>query len=550
MINDEYLFSDVGIDSIGFYAPRSYLNLEELAKYRNVDPEKYTKGLMLREMRLPDIGEDIVSMGLKAGYNALQRGNINPKKVDAVFVGTETMTYAVKSVSNILAELLGISINSITQDTYNACAAATLAIINAIALIDKNVINRALVIGADISYYELGSPGEPTQGAGAIAMVISKNPRIATFSSKFGKISGNINDFIRPAECLEAQVFGKYSTDSYLNFQLGAYDDLAKNLGDFTADYYVFHAPYSKLSIKCLQHIILKRWINNLDGLLKLRSYSSRESIFKKIDSIIQSLGVVPEFILNKLDKKGLSLSKINAVKDKIFSIIKGKALPQLRVPMSFGNMYSASVWSQILYILENYANVNDTMYFGSYGSGATCLSGLLKVRPRFKSVIEKSPKIDDYIKIKIRKSVQEYENMRNGLTEPEIFLGRIKPHEKNNNRGFVINFCDEGCIIPPIKGLNYCPKGHSGFHRKYFPLLAQLISDPIATKINDLGFLKKDLVRIMGHPEKANLLEYDLRRVEIPESDQYEVKGLISWTPTYIPVEDLLSPYVDNQDV
>ena len=42
--------------------------------------------------------------------------------------------------------------------------------------------------------------------------------------------------------------------------------------------------------------------------------------------------------------------------------------------PMYFGNMYNAAVWAQIVYILENYARTNDTIYFGSYGSGATCI--------------------------------------------------------------------------------------------------------------------------------------------------------------------------------
>ena len=48
-------------------------------------------------------------MGLKAAYNALLKGNVDPKSIDAIFVGTETITYSVKSVSNIFAELLGIS---------------------------------------------------------------------------------------------------------------------------------------------------------------------------------------------------------------------------------------------------------------------------------------------------------------------------------------------------------------------------------------------------------------------------------------------------------
>ena len=169
MIGNDYLFTNIGIDSMGFKAPRYYVNLEELAKVRNIDPNKYKMGLMIKELRLPEVDADIVSIGLKAGYHALLRGNIDPKEIDAVFVGTETMTYAVKSVSNIFAELLGVSPNSMTQDVYNACAAGTLAILNAISLIERDIINKALVINADISSYALGSPGEPTQGSGVMS---------------------------------------------------------------------------------------------------------------------------------------------------------------------------------------------------------------------------------------------------------------------------------------------------------------------------------------------------------------------------------------------
>jgi hydroxymethylglutaryl-CoA synthase len=95
MINNGFLFSDIGIDAIGFAAPRYYLKLKDLAHERNIDPAKYKKGLMSIEMRLPGVNEDIISLGLKAGYNALTKGNISPKSIDAVFCGTETITYAV-----------------------------------------------------------------------------------------------------------------------------------------------------------------------------------------------------------------------------------------------------------------------------------------------------------------------------------------------------------------------------------------------------------------------------------------------------------------------
>jgi len=545
MLKSNPLFGNVGIDSIGFYAPRYYIDLMELSEKRNIDPNKLKFGLMLKELRTPDIGEDIVSMGLKAAYNALIKGNINPKKIDAIFVGTETITYAVKSVSNILAELLGISINSITQDVYNACAAATLALLNATSLIQNGIIKRALIIGADISYYEIGSSGEPTQGAGAVALIISKNPRIAIFSKKFGKISGNIDDFFRPPGVKEAQVFGKYSVNSYLNFQLGAYDDLVKNIGNFSANFYVFHAPYSKLPIKCMQQIILKRWNNNINDLLKIKTYDSIKSIQKKIENIIQDIGIIPEFIVNKLKKYNMSTDYIEKIKDKIYLIIKNRVLPQLKVPMHFGNMYSASVWSQIIYILENFAKANDIIYFGSYGSGATCISGLLKVVPGFESIVQKEPKLDFYLKNKIRRKVSEYEKLRMGQYKEVITIGKIKKYKDNNNRGFYLNFCDKGCIIPSIKGLNYCPKGHSGFYRKFFPLIAELVSEPIEIDANDLSFIKEDMVRILGHPKIGDLLEFDLRRVKVPESENSEVKGLILWTPTYIPIDKQATPYI-----
>jgi len=542
----EDIFGDIGIDSIGFYAPRNCLNLIDLAKHRNVDPNKYKKGLLLREMRFPDTGEDIVSMGLKAGYNALTRGRIDPTSIDAIFIGTETMTYAVKSVSNILAQMLGVSVNCMTQDVYNACAAGTLAILNAIALIEKDVINKALVISSDISTYRIGSPGEPTQGAGAAAMVISKNPRIATFSKKFGKISGNINDFYRLAHEETPEVFGEYSINSYLTFQLGAYDDLIKSIGDFYADYYTLHSPYSKLTLKCMQQIILRRWSIELNRLLKIDFRHLVRSVRKKIFNWFKEVRILPEFLYSKLKEGGLSLPQIDLVRNWVHDKFKNQIIPQLVVPMHFGNMYSASVWAQIFYILENSALRDEVIYFGSYGSGATCISGLLKVQPEFVQIVNLKPQVIDYFEMKQRKSVQEYEDLRNKIYQPKFSLGHIIEHEKNDKQGFTLHFCDEGCIIPKIEGLDYCPKGHSGYHSKFFPLFAILDSDPIKPDSQDIGYLKNDLVRINGTPEKGNPLEFEVRRVEDNQFDTDQVKGSLNWTPTYIPLNKTTYHYID----
>ena len=117
--------------------------------------------------------------------------------------------------------------------------------------------------------------------------------------------------------------------------------------------------------------------------------------------------------------------------------------------------------------------------------------------------------------------------------------VGKITEHEQNNNRGFTLNFCDEGCIIPNIKGLDHCPKGHSGLHERFFPLFAVLSSDPMNYNNDheDLSYLSKGLVRVAGHVSKGNALEYEIRRVETENEENVNAKGLLNWAPIYIPI-------------
>ncbi len=532
------LFSEIGIDSIGFYTPSFYVTMKDLAFSREVDPKKFEEGLLIQEMRVPDAGEDIVTMSVKASQNAILRGKIDPKEIDAVFVGTETVTYAVKSVSNILAEILGVSKNCLTQDIYNACAGATLAILNAIGLIENGIIHKALVIGADISSYPINSPGEPTQGAGAIAFIISRNPRVATFSRKFGKVSGNVNDFFRPAGEQNAQVFGKYSVDSYLNFQLSAFDDLSKNVGEFIADYYVFHAPFSKLPIKFLQKLVTERSEHFVEHALNWENKPPRSRLSPHLPSIRYSIKHMPSLITSTLLRHGYSRQAISKILGSL-SNLKHFFLPHLTVPMHFGNIYSASVWAQILYILENSAQPGDILYFGSYGSGATCISGLIEVKDQISTVMDEGPRLEHFFNNKIKCSIQEYERIHQGFARPHFSLGTIEKIDSTDTRGLTMHFCDEGCLIPDIPGLNNCPQGHSGFHTAFYPLYGRLVSDPVELPpSSDFTFINHGQVRILGKPEKNSLLEFNMRRVEIPATTK--VKGLLNWIPTYTSINKL----------
>ena len=49
----------IGIDKIGFATSQYMLNMDDLAESRQVDPEKYSKGLLLRTLSITPVNDDI-----------------------------------------------------------------------------------------------------------------------------------------------------------------------------------------------------------------------------------------------------------------------------------------------------------------------------------------------------------------------------------------------------------------------------------------------------------------------------------------------------------
>ncbi|TXT57154.1 MAG: putative hydroxymethylglutaryl-CoA synthase [Promethearchaeota archaeon] len=528
------LFFDVGIDSFGFYTPANYVDLTELAEIRNVDPNKYLKGLLTKEMRIPGPGEDIVSMAVKACQYAFMKGNIDPKDIDAIFLGTETMTYAVKSVANILSEILDTSINCVTQDVYNACAGETLAILNAIGLINDGIINKALVIGADICSYKLKSPGEPTQGAAAAAVVISKNPRIAAFGKKFGKFSANVYDFYRLPHEDYPVVFGKYSIDSYIQFQMGALDDFFRQIDtSIIPDYLVFHSPFAKLPLKNLQNLLVERW--EIMKKILLENFQEKDSPVKVQEEACEYLDDLLKPTIDKMQNEE-NLSNIEEIKNDLSKSITQKILPMLNVPISIGNMYSASVWSQLIYLLESIANVDDLIYFGSYGSGATCISGMLKVMPEFRDIVKKTPTVETFIHHKQRISIEDYESLREKSDSLEFNYAYIEPYTLNGNCFMKMNVCEEGCLVSKLQGLNFCPEGRTNVFQKNLPFYAVVTSNPLEN-VSDEELLTKDIVRVSQNTKKDQIVEINLLRMGMNESAHCIHNGYINWHPTYKPL-------------
>lgn len=530
---DDSFFLNVGIDAVGFYAPKNRLSLDDLARKRGIDPNKYRHGLLAEEFAVPDYGEDAVTMAVMAAKNALVRSQVDPREIQAIFVGSESIPYAVKSISSILCAFLNVNEYSLTGDTLHACAGATIGMLNAIGLVHAGIIDKAMVIGTDISKYPIGSPGEPTQGAGAAAMIISKDPRIARIGKKFGKVSGHVNDFFRTHFSETAEVFGQYSTTAYMNYVLKAYDDFKAQAGQFLADYYVFHAPFGKMPVKSFQRIMFERWIDtpeklpvmlgkqvNVTEQQRAMVLEGREELHQNTVQILREKGFNEEDIirLNYFYKEWLAL----------------KLMPCLDVPMRFGNCYSASLWAQLIHLIETRVKEGEEIYFTSYGSGATAISGVFKMQPGFKEQVSRGPTVLDYIRKKQRIPVEYYEMYRKDLLPGTLHVGHVLPTP--DNRHFLrVNTCDYGCVLPFQDEIRYCPKGHPGVHPRKFPLSG------IANNVHvaDLDVQRHkciDSVYLLGDITDGAPVELSVRRLQVDVDPDLDGYGLIHWYPCYVP--------------
>ncbi len=259
----------VGIDAMGVAVPRRYIDIEDLARARGVEPAKYTAGLGAREMAVAEPGEDTVSLAAEAARRALAAAKIDGSELGLLIVGTETGVDHSKPVASYVQGLLDLPRTMRVYDTQHACYGGTAGLMTALDWIASGSAagRKALVICSDIARYGVATAGEPTQGAGAVAMVISDNPALLEIDVGIsGAASTHVHDFWRPLGMREAQVDGHYSVQCYLDALAGAYrgwKDRAMlreivrdgGLASEQLARICYHVPFCKMARKAHLHV-------------------------------------------------------------------------------------------------------------------------------------------------------------------------------------------------------------------------------------------------------------------------------------------------------
>ena len=391
-----------GIDAIAFDVAKIHLPIKTLALARNIEPEKLEKGLGLLKMTFPDIHQDTVVFGANALTKLIVDNDINLNEVARIYVGTESAIDSSKPISSFLIALMeqkfGENILSecdVVDFTF-ACIGGVDALQNCIDFVKLKPSKKAIVVTTDIAKYDLNSGGEYTQGAGAIAMLISTNPRLIAFDSNWATSTKGVFDFFKPYRTIvkeaithsknndpwfdnleseieihkEQPVFdGQYSNQCYMDRTKAAYFSF-KKLKNTSENIYnswksiVMHLPYAFQGRRMLSEIYA------LDNANKIISGDEDMATYQ-----------------NKLKE----ISKSDPYKE----FVNKKLMPAEIASSLIGNLYTGSIFMGLLSTLSYFYNnekeiCNSKFGFLAYGSGSKSKVFEGTIQAEWKSVIKK----------------------------------------------------------------------------------------------------------------------------------------------------------------
>jgi hydroxymethylglutaryl-CoA synthase len=361
----------VGIDAYAVHIPRLYVDLTgawatDRANARGEDREafvgKMTRGLGVRRMAVPDAHEDSATLAAMAAKKLIDATGIDPADVGYLAVGTETTVDQSKSLAayvlGMLEKAYGRDLGDVACPQFQfACMGGTYALeaaANHVACAGGGEKPYAIVIATDVSKYALGSSGEYTQGAGAVAMLIARNPRLLALEPMAATVTRDERDFFRPNFRAEAVVDGKYSIDVYLDCIARAFDRYrarfeAREGRPFTerdAHAYLFHVPFPRMAEYAASRVL--RRLEAKPDAPELEAGEAR----RKADRVVASS---PAFK----------------------ALFEAKVAPSLTLPSEVGNTYSAALYLALASFCER-AVASDgelegkRVVFCSYGSGAS----------------------------------------------------------------------------------------------------------------------------------------------------------------------------------
>ena len=240
----------IGISGFACYLPRYRVRLDDWCRWTgdSWDKVRNVVGSGFR-MRGPD--ENAYTMAATAVLRLIRQYQLDPARIGFLGLGTESSTdnsagaVIVKGMVNRGLADLGmppLSRACEVPEFKHACLGGVYALKAAARYLALDGRGRhAIVVCSDVAEYARATSGEPTQGAGAVAMLVEESPKLLSLELYLAGSSSDYRgpDFRKPflrfmqqtpsgyAQPRDFPVFnGKYSTTCYIDEVLAAMRDM------------------------------------------------------------------------------------------------------------------------------------------------------------------------------------------------------------------------------------------------------------------------------------------------------------------------------------
>ena len=245
--------TSIGISGIAVHVPPFRVDLQTWCEWSGADRDK-VRDVVGSGFRLPGPKQSVYTMAANAILKLVERYDVDTSQVRFLGLGTESSTdnsagaVIVKGMVDDALRQQGkatISRNCEVPEFKQACLGGVYGIKNALRFLQTDGQGaKAIVVCSDIALYEQGSSGEPTQGSGAVAILLESDPAIAEINLQHAGNASDyrVVDFRKPIQytngdgrtyaCTNIPVFnGRYSASCYVDELLAALDDMYARRG-------------------------------------------------------------------------------------------------------------------------------------------------------------------------------------------------------------------------------------------------------------------------------------------------------------------------------
>ena len=193
--------SQPGISAVSLYVPPFRVSLKDWCVWTGNSWDKIS-AVVGNSFRIRGRHENVYTMAANAVLRLIRTNDIDPRQIGFLALGTESSTdnaagaVIVRGIVDLGLERLGLprlSRQLEVPEFKHACLGGIYGVKGALRYVAYDGATRqAIVVCADSAEYERGSSGEQTQGAGAVAMLIERTPRLLEIDLMH---AGNASDY-------------------------------------------------------------------------------------------------------------------------------------------------------------------------------------------------------------------------------------------------------------------------------------------------------------------------------------------------------------------